>query len=202
MLTAVMLGLLVAAPDTAHAQSGRRSSSKPKPKPAPVQPRVEPAKVDLPRESRDRRADRQSVLLRDCRTRSGAGRAHRHPAPHRRRDAAVRSAQPAHLFRRADAGRPRVCQIHRGDRRAVAEGGSDRSRRRPDRVPLSQGHLRADHRRRRTGRGQGGGAGRRRSRSGSPFPPSTTRSACSARCSTPTPPPDANPPPRDGPSRS
>jgi hypothetical protein len=49
MLTAVMLGLLVAAPESAHAQSGRRSSSKPKPKPAPVQPpRVEPAKVTCP----------------------------------------------------------------------------------------------------------------------------------------------------------
>ncbi len=48
MLTAVMLGLLVAAPESAHAQSGRRSSSKPKPKPAPVQPRVDPAKVTCP----------------------------------------------------------------------------------------------------------------------------------------------------------
>jgi|SRR5688572_1175209 len=48
MLTAVMLGLLVAAPDSAHAQSGRRSSSKPKPKPVPVQPRVDPAKVTCP----------------------------------------------------------------------------------------------------------------------------------------------------------
>jgi hypothetical protein len=49
MLTAVMVGLLVAAPDTAHAQTGRKSStSKPKPKPAPVQPRIEPAKVTCP----------------------------------------------------------------------------------------------------------------------------------------------------------
>lgn len=48
MLTAVMLGLLVAAPDVAHAQSGRGSSSKPKPKPVPVQPRVDPAKVTCP----------------------------------------------------------------------------------------------------------------------------------------------------------
>jgi hypothetical protein len=47
MLTVVMLGLLVAA-DTAHAQTGRRSSSTRKPKPAPVQPRVEPAKVTCP----------------------------------------------------------------------------------------------------------------------------------------------------------
>ena len=44
-----MVGLLVAAPDTAHAQTGRKSStSKPKPKPAPVQPRIEPAKVTCP----------------------------------------------------------------------------------------------------------------------------------------------------------
>jgi hypothetical protein len=48
ILTAVMLGLLVAVPDTAHAQSGRRSPSTRKPKPAPVQPRVEPAKVTCP----------------------------------------------------------------------------------------------------------------------------------------------------------
>ena len=48
MLTAVMVGLLVAAPDTAHAQTGRKSSTKPKPKPAPVQPRVDPAKVTCP----------------------------------------------------------------------------------------------------------------------------------------------------------
>jgi hypothetical protein len=48
MLTAVMLGLLVAAPESAHAQSGRRSSSKPKPKPVPVQPRIDPAKVTCP----------------------------------------------------------------------------------------------------------------------------------------------------------
>jgi hypothetical protein len=49
MLTAVMVGLLVAAPDTAHAQTGRKSStSKPKPKPAPVQLRIEPAKVTCP----------------------------------------------------------------------------------------------------------------------------------------------------------
>jgi hypothetical protein len=48
MLTVVMLGLLVVAPDTAHAQSGRRSSSTRKPKPAPVQPRVDPAKVTCP----------------------------------------------------------------------------------------------------------------------------------------------------------
>jgi hypothetical protein len=49
MLTAVMVALLVAAPDTAHAQTGRKSSSsKPKPKPAPVQPRVDPAKVTCP----------------------------------------------------------------------------------------------------------------------------------------------------------
>jgi hypothetical protein len=48
MLTAVMLGLLVAAPESAPAQSGRRSSAKPKPKPVPVQPRVDPAKVTCP----------------------------------------------------------------------------------------------------------------------------------------------------------
>ena len=49
MLTAVMVGLLVAAPDTAHAQTGRKSStSKPKPKPAPVQPRIDAAKVTCP----------------------------------------------------------------------------------------------------------------------------------------------------------
>jgi hypothetical protein len=48
MLTVVMLGLLVAAPDPAHAQSGRRSSSTRKPKPAPVPPRVDPAKVTCP----------------------------------------------------------------------------------------------------------------------------------------------------------
>lgn len=47
MLTVMMLGLLVAA-DTAHAQTGARSSSTRKPKPAPVQPRVEPAKVTCP----------------------------------------------------------------------------------------------------------------------------------------------------------
>ena len=47
MLTAVMLGLVVAAPDVAHAQSGRRSSTR-KPKPAPVQPRIDPAKVTCP----------------------------------------------------------------------------------------------------------------------------------------------------------
>jgi hypothetical protein len=48
MLTAVMLGLLVVATDTASAQTGRRSSSTRKPKPAPVQPRIEPAKVTCP----------------------------------------------------------------------------------------------------------------------------------------------------------
>jgi hypothetical protein len=49
MLTAVMVGLLVAAPGTAHAQTGRKSStSKPKPKPAPVPPRIDPAKVTCP----------------------------------------------------------------------------------------------------------------------------------------------------------
>lgn len=48
MLTAVMLGLLVAAPESAHAQAGRRSTAKPKPKPVPVQPRIEPAKVTCP----------------------------------------------------------------------------------------------------------------------------------------------------------
>ena len=47
ILTVVMLGLLVAA-DTAHAQTGRRSSSTRKPKPAPVPPRVEPAKLTCP----------------------------------------------------------------------------------------------------------------------------------------------------------
>ena len=47
MLTAVILGLLVAA-GTAHAQTGGRSSSTRKPKPAPVPPRVEPAKVTCP----------------------------------------------------------------------------------------------------------------------------------------------------------
>ena len=47
MLTVVMLGLLVAA-DTAHAQTGGRSSSTRKPKPAPVPARVEPAKVSCP----------------------------------------------------------------------------------------------------------------------------------------------------------
>ena len=47
ILTVVMLGLLVAA-DTAHAQTGGRSSSTRKPKPAPVPPRVEPAKVTCP----------------------------------------------------------------------------------------------------------------------------------------------------------
>ena len=47
MLTVVMLGLLVAA-DTAHAQTGGRSSSTRKPKPAPVPPRVEAAKVSCP----------------------------------------------------------------------------------------------------------------------------------------------------------
>jgi hypothetical protein len=48
MLTVVMLGLLVAAPDAAQAQTGGRSSSTRKPKPAPVPPRVEPAKVTCP----------------------------------------------------------------------------------------------------------------------------------------------------------
>ena len=43
-----MLGLLVAAPESAHAQSGGRSSSKPKPKPVPVQPRIDPANVTCP----------------------------------------------------------------------------------------------------------------------------------------------------------
>src|SRR5262245_44581727 len=47
MRTVVVLGLLVAA-DTAHAQTGGRSSSTRKPKPAPVPPRVEPAKVACP----------------------------------------------------------------------------------------------------------------------------------------------------------
>jgi hypothetical protein len=49
MLMVVMVALLVTAPDTAHAQTGRKSStSKPKPKPAPVQPRIDPAKVTCP----------------------------------------------------------------------------------------------------------------------------------------------------------
>ena len=47
ILTAVILGLLVAAPDAAHAQTKGRSSTR-KPKPAPVQPRTEPAKVTCP----------------------------------------------------------------------------------------------------------------------------------------------------------
>lgn len=46
-----MVGLLVAAPDTAHAQTGRKSSTskpKPKPKPAPLPPRIDLAKVTCP----------------------------------------------------------------------------------------------------------------------------------------------------------
>jgi hypothetical protein len=47
IFTALMLGLLLAAPAGAHAQ-GRRRVPPRKPKPVPVQPRVEPAKVSCP----------------------------------------------------------------------------------------------------------------------------------------------------------
>jgi hypothetical protein len=47
MLTAVVLGLLVAVPAAAHGQTKGRSSTR-KPKPVPVQPRTEPAKVTCP----------------------------------------------------------------------------------------------------------------------------------------------------------
>jgi hypothetical protein len=47
MLTAVILALLVAAPEAAHAQARRRPATR-KPKPVPVQPRNEPATVVCP----------------------------------------------------------------------------------------------------------------------------------------------------------
>ena len=56
MVTALVLGVMVFAAEAAEAQSRRRPPT-PKPKPAPaVPPRVEPAKVDLSREPRHRRA--------------------------------------------------------------------------------------------------------------------------------------------------
>jgi hypothetical protein len=47
MLTAVILALLLAAPEAAYAQARRRPATR-KPKPVPVQPRNEPAKIACP----------------------------------------------------------------------------------------------------------------------------------------------------------
>ena len=47
MLTAVILALLMAAPEAAYAQGRRRPATR-QPKPVPVQPRNEPAKVACP----------------------------------------------------------------------------------------------------------------------------------------------------------
>src|SRR5688572_18117605 len=47
MVTAVILGLLLAAPEAVQGQATRGGTTR-KPKPVPVQPRVEPAKVTCP----------------------------------------------------------------------------------------------------------------------------------------------------------
>src|SRR5688500_15776378 len=53
----------------------------------------------VPGGARHRREDEGQLLFRARGARSGGGRAREHPAPYRRGDADVRSAQPSYVFR-------------------------------------------------------------------------------------------------------